>query len=75
MQNLIHHAGGKVEAGKVLMVSALRSKRAELAGMVSQLEQQLVRQRTNLSHLDATMQLFDPDIGLKRAFHKAIGLT
>src|ERR1700752_2108985 len=43
------------------VVSALRSKRAELAGMVSQLEQQLVRQRTNLSHLDATMRLFDPD--------------
>jgi hypothetical protein len=44
------------------VVSALRNKRAELAGMVSQLEQQLARQRTNLAHLDATMQLFDPDI-------------
>jgi hypothetical protein len=43
-------------------VSALRNKRAELAGMVSQLEQQLARQRTNLAHLDATMRLFDPDI-------------
>jgi hypothetical protein len=31
------------------VVSALRSKRAELAGMVGQLEQQLARQRTNLA--------------------------
>ena len=44
------------------VVSALRNKRAELAGMVGQLEQQLARQRTNLAHLDATMRLFDPDI-------------
>jgi hypothetical protein len=45
------------------VVSALRNKRAELAGMVGQLEQQLARQRTNLAHLDATMRLFDPEIG------------
>lgn len=44
------------------VVSALRNKRAELAGMVGQLEQQLARQRTNLAHLDATMRLFDPDV-------------
>ena len=41
------------------VVSALRNKRAELAGIVGQLEQQLTRQRTNLAHLDATMRLFD----------------
>jgi hypothetical protein len=40
------------------VVSALRNKRAELAGMVGQLEQQLAQQRTNLAHLD-------PDIRLK----------
>src|ERR1700733_5638750 len=44
------------------VVSALRNKRAELAGVVGQIEQQLTRQRTNLAHLDATMRLFDPDI-------------
>jgi hypothetical protein len=44
------------------VVSALRNERAELAGMVGQLEQQLARQRTNLAHLDATMRLLDPDI-------------
>jgi hypothetical protein len=44
------------------VVSALRNKRAELAGTVRQLEQQLTQQRTNLAHLDATMRLFDPGI-------------
>jgi hypothetical protein len=44
------------------VIAALRNKRAELSGMVCQLEQQLVQQRANLSHLDATMRLFDPGI-------------
>jgi hypothetical protein len=44
------------------VIGALRDKRAEVAGMLRQLEQQLVHQRANLAHLDATMRLFDPDI-------------
>ena len=44
------------------VIGALRNKRAELAGTLRQLEQQLVQQRANLTHLDATMQLFNPDI-------------
>ena len=44
------------------VIGALRSKRAELAGMLRQLEQQLGQQRANLAHVDATMRLFDPDI-------------
>jgi hypothetical protein len=44
------------------VIGALRNKRAELAGVLRQLEQQLVQQRANLAHLDATMRLFDPDI-------------
>ena len=43
------------------VIGALRNKRAELAGTLRQLEQQLERQRANLAHLDATMRLFDPD--------------
>ncbi len=44
------------------VIGALRNKRAELAGMLRQLERQLVQQRANLAHVDATMRLFDPDI-------------
>jgi hypothetical protein len=44
------------------VIGALRIKRAELAGALRQLEHQLVQQRANLAHVDATMQLFDPNI-------------
>ena len=44
------------------VIGALRNKRAELAGTLRQLEQQLARERTNLTHLDATLRLFDPNI-------------
>jgi hypothetical protein len=44
------------------VIGALRNKRAELAGMLRQLEQQLGQQRANLAHVDASMRLFDPDI-------------
>jgi hypothetical protein len=47
---------------EVHAIDALRRKRAELAGMLHQLEQQLVQQRATLAHVDATMRLFDPDI-------------
>jgi hypothetical protein len=42
------------------VVGALRRKRADLAGTVLQLEKQLEQERANLTHLDATMRLFDP---------------
>jgi hypothetical protein len=44
------------------VVCALRDKRSELAGMVNRLEQELVERRASLTHLDATMRLFDPDL-------------
>ena len=47
---------------EVHVISALRDKRSELAGIVSRLEQQLVTHRASLTHVDATMLLFDPDI-------------
>jgi hypothetical protein len=40
----------------------LRDKRSELAGMVNRLEQELVERRASLTHLDATMRLFDPGL-------------
>ncbi len=44
------------------VMAALREKRSELSGVVSRLEQQLARHRGSLTHLDATMRLFDPDM-------------
>jgi hypothetical protein len=44
------------------VIGALRDKRSELAGIVMSLEQQLVQRRASLTHLDATMRLFDPEL-------------
>ena len=48
--------------GELHVIGALRNKRAELAGTLRQLEQQLAQQRESLVHLDATLRLFDPNI-------------
>ena len=43
------------------LVSELKSKRAELSGILTQLEREIVGHRTALAHLDATILMFDPD--------------
>ena len=48
--------------GELQVIGGLRDKRAELVGMVGRLEQQLADHRVSLTHLDATMRLFDPDV-------------
>jgi hypothetical protein len=52
----------KAAVARSYIISALRNKRAELAGTVQLLEHQLGQERANLAHLDATMRLFDPEI-------------
>ena len=49
------------------VMDALREKRFELSGIVSRLEQQLAQHRGSLTHLDATMRLFDPDLASQDA--------
>lgn len=44
------------------VIGALRDKRSELAAMVLKLEQQLAEHRVSLTHVDATMRLFDPEL-------------
>ena len=44
------------------VVSALVSKRAEIAGLIARTEQQLVQFRADLVHLDATLRLFAPEL-------------
>ena len=44
------------------VIRALRDKRSELAGLVKSLEQKLGEHRSALTHLDATLRLFDPEI-------------
>ncbi len=51
--------------GELQVIGALRGKRSELVGLVGHLEQQLADHRVSLTHLDATMRLFDPDLLLQ----------
>ena len=55
------------------VVSALVDKRAELAGQIVRIEQQLGQFRADLIHIDATIRLFAPTRGLLR-LHSRYGL-
>ena len=48
------------------VVSALVSKRAEIAGLIARTERQLGQFRADLVHLDATLRLFAPDWSRRR---------
>ena len=43
------------------IVSSLREKRLEVAGILEGLERQVDARRADLAHLDATIGLFDPN--------------
>jgi hypothetical protein len=48
--------------GDLQVIGGLRDKRSELIELVGCLEQQLADHRVSLTHLDATMRLFDPNL-------------
>jgi hypothetical protein len=43
------------------VISALRGKRAEVAGLIDSLERQLAQHRADLMHLDGVLRLFQPE--------------
>ena len=42
-------------------LSALRERRAKVAGCIARLERQLDQHRADLSHIDGVLRLFEPD--------------
>lgn len=44
------------------VISALRAKRAELAGLILQLERDVAQRRADLAHVDGAIRLFAPTI-------------
>lgn len=46
------------------VITALRDKRAELAGLVDSLQDQLRQAMIDMDHIDASLRMFDPDIEL-----------
>jgi hypothetical protein len=55
-----------------LVVSALVDKRAEIAGRIRQMEQQLGQFRADLMHIDAMIRLFAPELEPRTIRAKAI---
>ena len=51
--------------GELQVIDGLQDKRLELVGLVGRLEQQLADHRVSLTHLDATLRLFDPNLLLQ----------
>ena len=43
------------------VISALRTKRAELAGLINALEKQLAQLRADLVHVDGVLRLYQPE--------------
>lgn len=46
------------------VLSALKAKRGELAGMIDALQDQLRERMIEIDHVDCTLRIFDPDIDL-----------
>lgn len=46
------------------VITALRDKRGELAGLIDGLQDQLRQAMIDLDHIDASLRMFDPDIEL-----------
>ena len=53
------------------VVTALISKRAELAGLIEHHQKEMGRLADDLAHLDATLKLFSPEIDLRTIRAKA----
>src|SRR5437899_12536017 len=45
------------------VISALREKRATVAGLIEKLERKLEQHRADLTHIDGVLRLFQPDRG------------
>ncbi len=52
----------QTETGNRYAVTALKDKRASLAGEIAQLKKKLAWAESQLKHVDATLALFDPNI-------------
>jgi hypothetical protein len=63
---------GAVAWSEPHVVAALKDKRAELAGIIGELEKRIDGHRADLVHLDATLRMFAPDIEVARIRPRAV---
>jgi hypothetical protein len=53
------------------VISALREKRALVAGLIDKLERKLEQHRADLTHIDGVLRLFQPDQDRQRLSQSA----
>lgn len=58
--------------GEAQVVSALRDKRAELSGLIADLEKRVAQHRADLLHVDAVLHLFAPELEVVSIAPKAV---
>jgi hypothetical protein len=58
--------------GQSHTVTALRDKRAELGGVIVDLERRIVRHRAELTHLDAVLKMLAPELEPERIWPRAV---
>jgi hypothetical protein len=63
---------GMNEKGNRYVISALKNKRAALAGEMNQLERQLRHRRECLQHVDACLRLLDPTLAVESIPNKRL---
>lgn len=54
------------------VVSALRDKRAEISGVIEDMERRIARHRADLVHVDAVLRLYAPDLEPESITPKAV---
>ena len=54
------------------VVAALKDKRAELSGVIADLEKRIGQHRADLLHVDAVLRLFAPDLDLSEIRPRAV---
>jgi hypothetical protein len=56
-----------IQRGESVVVAALKRKRAEVAGIIANLEKQIAAHRADLSHIDRVLRLMDPAVEIDEA--------
>lgn len=58
--------------GDTYLISGLTTKRAELSGIIADLEKRVSQHRADLVHIDAVLRLYAPEVELESIAPKAV---
>ena len=58
--------------GDIILISGLTAKRAELSGVIADLEKRIAQHRADLVHIDAVLRLYAPEVEPEAIAPKAV---